>query len=594
MLRDFAVQVPLLTAILLFCGAGASAQPPRTELRWVTEAVEAPGVEQHTFDSAAAGCPVSYHVYLPEDYGAEPERRFPVLYWLHGSRGGLPGIAPLSATFGAAMREGKMPPMIVVFPNGLRYTMWVGSRDGRVPMETIFVEELVPHIDATFRTIASREGRIVEGFSMGGYGALRFGMKYPELFRAASSFGGGPLQQELPKVRDEQRAGALQAVFGGDREYFRELSPWALTEQNAEAVTERGLLLRLAIGDEDNSLPINRRFSEHLTDLNVPHTFTVVPDVAHDTLGLLSGLGDEFWSFYKQATAEGEPRPAASQFGWVTEAVEAPGVEQRTFDSEAIGAAVSYHVSLPAQYEAESERRFPVLYWLHGGGGFTVRAIQTIAAHFGDAMEAGEIPPMIVVFPHVPPMSLWVNSKDGRRPLETMVIDELLPHIDETLRTVASREGRIVEGWSMGGYGAARFGLKRHDLFGAASSFAGGPLQKEFTHSPRTSDAGRERVLRRVCGGDHEYFRELSPWRLAEQNAEAVRDALLFRVVIGEEDEMIEVAHEFHVHLKELGIPHEFTVVPGAGHEPVRVLRALGEDGWAFYREALAGATPDD
>lgn len=282
----------------------------------------------------------------------------------------------------------------------------------------------------------------------------------------------------------------------------------------------------------------------------------------------------------------------ASRFAWVTEAVEAPGVEQRTFESEAVGEPVSYHVYLPDGYAAQPERRFPVLYWLHGGGGFSARAIRTISTHFGGAMRAGHIPPMIVVFPHAPAGSLWANSSDGSLPLETMIIDELLPHIDETLRTIASREGRIVEGWSMGGYGAARFGLKFPDLFCAASSFAGGPLQEEFTFAPRVSERRRLWVLDTVCGGEHEYFRELSPWRLAEQNAEAVREKLRFRVVIGAEDEMIEVAHQFHAHLERVGVPHEFTVVPGAGHQPMRVLTVLGDDRWAFYRETLGGVTP--
>lgn len=287
------------------------------------------------------------------------------------------------------------------------------------------------------------------------------------------------------------------------------------------------------------------------------------------------------------------PQPArarvTAEYPWVTPVVRAPGVEQRTFDSEAVGCAVSYHVYLPHEYAAETERRFPVLYWLHGGGGFSGNAVRTISGHFGDAMSAGHIPPMIVVFPHAPAGSLWANSSDGSMPVETIFIDELLPHIDETLRTIASREGRIVEGWSMGGYGAARFGLKRHDLFRAASSMSGGPLQQEFTRAPRVSEARRLRVLAMVCGGSYEYFRELSPWRLAEENANAVRENLLFRVVIGDQDEMLEVGYQFHAHLEELAIPHGFTVVPGAGHEPMRVLGALGEDGWAFYREALAG-----
>lgn len=279
---------------------------------------------------------------------------------------------------------------------------------------------------------------------------------------------------------------------------------------------------------------------------------------------------------------------APAQPQWIIEPVTAPGVEYGTFESAAVGGPVSYHIYLPDAYHADEERRFPVLYWLHGSGGLSAAAIRQVSAHFAGGMRAGEIPPMTVVMPNAPPLSLWVDSKDGAMPVETVVTEELLPHIDATFRTIASREGRIIEGFSMGGYGAARFGFKRLDLFGAASSLAGGPLQQEFTHAPRTSERGRRAVLQSVFGGDHDHFRALSPWVLAEQNADEIAEHLLLRVVIGEQDEMIDVAHEFAAHLQALGIPHQFTVIPGVGHEPMGVLRGLGADGWEFYRRALA------
>ncbi len=281
------------------------------------------------------------------------------------------------------------------------------------------------------------------------------------------------------------------------------------------------------------------------------------------------------------AQSRGEPQ-------WVIEPVSAPGVQYGTFEGPAAGGPVSYHVYLPDAYQADEEARFPALYWLHGSGGLNAAAIRQVSGHFAGAMRAGEIPPMIVVMPNAPPLSLWVDSKDGATPVENVVIEELLPHIDATYRTIASREGRIVDGFSMGGYGAARFGFKRHDLFGAASSLAGGPLQQKFTHAPRASERGRRAVLQRVFGGDHDHFRALSPWALAEQNADAIAEHLLLRVVIGEQDEMIDVAHEFTAHLQRLDIPHEFTVIPGVGHEPMGVMRGLGADGWEFYRRALA------
>lgn len=151
-----------------------------------------------------------------------------MLYWLHGSLGGLPGIAPLSAHLGDAMRAGLIPSMIVVFPSGLRLSLGGESKDGLVPMETVVVKELLPDVDANFRTIPTRGGRIVEGFSMGGYGAARFGLKCHDLFGAVSVLSSGPLQPEFtysPRVLERRWKMVLQAVFGGDYAYFRALSP---------------------------------------------------------------------------------------------------------------------------------------------------------------------------------------------------------------------------------------------------------------------------------------------------------------------------------------------------------------------------------
>ncbi len=279
--------------------ADSLAQPPR----WVTPDVQAPGVHQGTLQSEAAGAAVSYFVLTPPEYDTEPERRFPVIYWLHGSGGPMGCIRLMSEHFRAAMRDGKMPPAIVVFPNGLALGMWVDSKNGMVPMETIVIRELIPHIDATYRTIASRAGRIIEGFSMGGYGAARFGLKYPDLFCAVSAMGAGPMQRvfdHAPRITEHKREIVLESVFGGDQDYFAEVSPWVLAEQNAEAVRGK-ILFRLAIGELDETLPANVAFHQHLERLRIPHTFTVVPGVRHDTLALRNGLGDATWEFYRQA-----------------------------------------------------------------------------------------------------------------------------------------------------------------------------------------------------------------------------------------------------------------------------------------------------
>jgi enterochelin esterase-like enzyme len=290
-------------AVLLAFAFSISIAEAQT-LSWVTPAVSAPRVEFLTLESKAAKTKVSFHLYSPELYETEMERRFPVIYWLHGSGGGLGGIAPVSAWFDAAIREGKIPPVFVVFPNGLASSMWCDSKDGVVPMETLLIKELIPHVDAAYRTIATREGRIIEGFSMGGYGAARLGLKYPQLFGAVSILAGGPLDLDFAGPRatgnPAERERILKETFGGDLDYYRAQSPLIVAEQQADAVRGK-VRVRMAVGARDNTGPLNHAYSEHLTKLKIARTFTIVPDAGHDTLALLKGLGEANWEFYRAA-----------------------------------------------------------------------------------------------------------------------------------------------------------------------------------------------------------------------------------------------------------------------------------------------------
>lgn len=282
---------------------------------------------------------------------------------------------------------------------------------------------------------------------------------------------------------------------------------------------------------------------------------------------------------------------------WISPLVRAPRLERRTFESAVAATRVSYHIHVPEAYRAEAGHRFPVLYWLHGGGGSDGKAVvggvAPMAAHFDEAIRAGKIAPMLVVFPNGL-HSLWVDSKDGRIPMETIVIKELVPHVDATFRTIASREGRIIEGFSMGGYGAAHLGFKYPELFGSISILSGGPLQREFTDAPRVGPGGRDRVMREIFGGDPEYFCAESPWVLAGQNADALRDQTLIRVVVGDRDEMIANVRAFDARLSALRVPHAYVELSGVDHNPVAVIGALGQENWRFYHAAVgAGAVRD-
>jgi enterochelin esterase-like enzyme len=289
--------------------AGALALAGTARAQWTTPPVSAPGVEYRLFQSAAAGATVSFHVYLPPAYAAEPARRFPVLYWLHGSNSTTSGIAQLAGFYGSAMAQGKIPPMIVVFPNGMNYGMWCDSKDGRVPMETVVLDDLIPHVDATFRTIAQRSGRILDGFSMGGAGSGRLGFRRPDLFAGVSMLGAGPIQTDFmdepegSSIPPGQRAAIYEMVWGSDPLYYLAQNPRTIVADRAEAVIAAQLRVRQGIGSLDALMPMNQELDALLTSLGIPHSFTVVPGVDHLAPAVLNALGQANWDFYNSALA---------------------------------------------------------------------------------------------------------------------------------------------------------------------------------------------------------------------------------------------------------------------------------------------------
>ena len=248
---------------------------------------------------------VDYHIYLPNTYKLDSTNNFPVVYWLHGSGGWPPGVINMLANrFHLAIKKEKIPPTIVVFlDDGKRESMWVDWKDGSVKMESVIIRELIPHIDQTFRTIAHAKGRILEGGSMGGYGTARFGFKYPELFTAISMLNPGPMQEvlvpeEVPLVGREKAQIILDKVYGGDIEYFRTLSPWQITSNNASKI--RGTVdIRIILGGTDPSLQNNKKFSTHLNNLKIKHTVRILENAGHSPKAIFGALQDDYWEFFR-------------------------------------------------------------------------------------------------------------------------------------------------------------------------------------------------------------------------------------------------------------------------------------------------------
>lgn len=284
--------------------AAGATWPGQAAQSWVTPPVKAEGVARIVFRSRTVGAEVSFHLCFPPGLMAQPTRSFPVLYWLHGTGGGRDGVAPLSAAFRRAMSAGRCPQMIVVFPNGLAESLWMDAADGSAPVETVLIEEILPQVDRDHPTIADRGARLIEGFSMGGYGAARLAFKWPALFAGSSFLAAGPLDQDFSGARARAdsalRERILRRVFGGDLERYRSESPLAYARRYARRPTPT-LRLRSAVGDRDFTVGDNRVFIDDLKTLGLQPDWTVAAGVGHSALALIDALGDGFWRFHRDA-----------------------------------------------------------------------------------------------------------------------------------------------------------------------------------------------------------------------------------------------------------------------------------------------------
>lgn len=151
---------------------------------------------------------------------------------------------------------------------------------------------------------------------------------------------------------------------------------------------------------------------------------------------------------------------------------------------------------------------YPVLYHLHGAMQHWAgvrRAVHETAAQLEAAVAAGACPPMLIVAPHdLSGLSMWADSPDGRQ-RQASDVDALVAHIDE----MPEAQGvRFVQGFSMGGFGAASLARRQPERFRAAIVWDGA------MHDWDTLSARRAHIARRQFHGDPAHFARFSPWEL--------------------------------------------------------------------------------
>ncbi len=256
------------------------------------------GVKHGTFQSPSMGIEVGYYIYLPPTYETETEARFPVVYHLHGGRPGSESKSvSLAAYVAKAIEAGEIRPTIYVFPNGGPMSWYNYPEKENGMGEDVFVKELIPHIDATYRVRPGAKGRALQGFSQGGRGTTRIMFKHPELWSSVAPGGSG--------YEPEKR---IQENEGWENEAVRFLpvgyNAWDLAQAYADQPERKPLKILFWVGTKGFNYEYNLKFMAKMDESKIPYEKLIVPDVAHSAKGIFEAQGLDLMRFHDRHFAE--------------------------------------------------------------------------------------------------------------------------------------------------------------------------------------------------------------------------------------------------------------------------------------------------
>jgi len=236
-------------------------------------------VQTIPFASKLIGQALPYNVLLPVDYDqpAAREKRYPVLYLLHGLTGHYNNWVEKTRLADYA----RSYELIIVTPEGNDGWYTASATVPTDKYESYIVQELIPDVQHRYRTIETRSGRAIAGLSMGGYGALKFGVKKPEMFAFAGSMSGalGAASWTQGDLRGfEFIWRTLAAVFGPENSPTRATNDLKklLRELKAENIPALPYMY-LDCGTEDPLLQSNRDLADILLASKIPHEYRQLP-----------------------------------------------------------------------------------------------------------------------------------------------------------------------------------------------------------------------------------------------------------------------------------------------------------------------------
>ncbi|HEX2618670.1 MAG TPA: alpha/beta hydrolase-fold protein, partial [Phototrophicaceae bacterium] len=272
-MRHFVVHRWLFLIVILATLTSSIAQPSiQTSIQ--TTCTETTGrIERPTYRSSLVETDMVYSIYLPPCYD-QTTQQYPTIYLMHGSndddhhwlRLGLQELLDSRIT------AGEMPPVIVVLPFG----NWIANKNqfGTYSWENVFMTEMLPLVEVSYRVETRKEFRAIGGISRGGFWAFQIGLLHPDLF---STIGGHS---------------AFFDRFNAPVDYNPLDLALGLTPETAPRIA-------LDRGAADYAAPGLDIMDERLTSVNIPHTYTIYPEGEHNNLYWEQHV-DDYLDFYTE------------------------------------------------------------------------------------------------------------------------------------------------------------------------------------------------------------------------------------------------------------------------------------------------------
>lgn len=252
------------------------------------------GVTHETFKSPSMNVDVGFCIYLPTEYSkaSSSKKRYPVVYYLHGGRpGSETKSVRLTEFIHTHIETGNVAPMIYVFVNGGPVSHYNMPERENAMGEDVFIKELIPHIDRTYRTIGDRAGRGLEGFSQGGRGTTRIMFRHPELFGSTAPGGAGhETEKRISEEGGKENEGLIFSegynTYDLARTYAKNASP--------------SLPILIHVGTKGFNYENNLAYMKFLDTLRIPYKRLIVEGAPHSAAKIYEKKGLEIMQFHQQ------------------------------------------------------------------------------------------------------------------------------------------------------------------------------------------------------------------------------------------------------------------------------------------------------